>query len=182
MNFALNHPVRCRDGGNVTLSEVIIDPDRRRVTHVVLRDSNRPDAVFLVPCDQLDADPDGVVVRLEEAELARFPHDEREIDGLLPIRWDLLEDEDSDVRQGSSIYAADDHRVGTVDGLICDDSCAITHIVLRHGVLFGRRDIVVPVQQVARLGVDEIVLGLTKAELAGYPSEPLDDWLDRPPS
>jgi hypothetical protein len=58
--------------------------------------------------------------------------------------------------------------VGHVDGLLVDDAGGrLTHVVLEHGHLWGKREVSIPVAHVEAVRNDEIALGLTKDEVGG---------------
>lgn len=100
------------------------------------------------------------------------------VDDQITIRWDRIPDDEVELRHSSAIYSADDHRLGSVDGLVCDEAGRITHLVIKKGILFTRRDVLVPVSGVQRFENDVITLTLTKHQVGELEAQPLDDWLD----
>jgi sporulation protein YlmC with PRC-barrel domain len=68
----LGRPVRCRDGKVGRLADVVIEPQDRRVTHLVVEDSGGE--ARLVPVELLRHEPKGRLVSLScsKADLERF--------------------------------------------------------------------------------------------------------------
>ena len=68
------------------------------------------------------------------------------------------------------MYSADGHHLGHIDGFLVDGEAQITHIILEHGHLWGRRDVTVPIGAVAKVETDAVTLGLSKDEVGELPS------------
>ena len=64
-----------------------------------------------------------------------------------------------------------------MDGFVVDGE-QITHIVLEHGHLWGRRDLTVPIGAVTKVETDAVTLSLSKDEV-GAPSVSVRRWDDR---
>ncbi len=63
-----------------------------------------------------------------------------------------------------------DGHVGEVDELIVDPADEhITHLILRKGHFWGRRDVSIPVDQIDRLEADTIYLKLGKRAIGQLP-------------
>jgi sporulation protein YlmC with PRC-barrel domain len=77
MRLELGSPVNCADGAYGELSDVVIDPSTRRVTHLVVQPHHRHDQARLVPIDRAgpgsDDDPaislQSTVAEVDELEL-----------------------------------------------------------------------------------------------------------------
>ena len=69
-----------------------------------------------------------------------------------------------EIRRNSPVLSSDGHRLGHVDGLVVEDG-QIAHVVLQHGHLWGRREIVIPIGAVAGVDGEGVTLTLTKAEV-----------------
>jgi uncharacterized protein YrrD len=74
------------------------------------------------------------------------------------------------------VTSADDHQLGKVDGFLVDDDDAITHFVLERGHLWGRREVTIPINEVASVFTDAVTLSLTKDEVGELPSVPVHRW------
>ena len=60
------------------------------------------------------------------------------------VIYDRVPKGEVEVRRASPVTSADGHHLGHVDGFVVDGE-QITHIVLEHGHLWGRRDLTVPI-------------------------------------
>ncbi len=103
------------------------------------------------------------------------------LDDHVTIRWDRIPADEVELRHSSSVYSRDDHRLGSVDGLVCGPDGTLVEVVTRHGILFGRRDVRIPARHIAQLASDLIVLDVTKHEAGRFEAQPLDDWLEEMP-
>ncbi len=72
MRLDLDTPVNCVDGGFGELSDVIIDPRERRLTHVVVQPHGRPDHPLLMPVEHVRprSGKGGITLRSTVAEMA----------------------------------------------------------------------------------------------------------------
>ena len=92
------------------------------------------------------------------------------------VRYQRVPKGEVEVRRASPVRSSDDHHLGHVEGLIVDDEQHITHFVLEHGHLWGKRDVTIPIGAVDRVDAEAVVLALTKDEVGGArrgPREPL---------
>ena len=53
--------------------------------------------------------------------------------------------------------------------MVADDQ-HISHVVLEHGHLWGRREVGIPISEVDRVENDEVILRLTRDEVGALPS------------
>ncbi len=76
------------------------------------------------------------------------------------------------LHRGAIVEASDGH-VGQVDELlISPEGGHITHLVLRTGHLWGKRDVTIPVSQIDRMEEDTVYLKLDKAAVGKLPGVP----------
>lgn len=75
MRIDLGMPVECQDGPCGSLRDVVIDPLRRKLTHVVIEPRHRHLLARLVPVATIDRGASGSGLRLDcrAAELLRYP-------------------------------------------------------------------------------------------------------------
>jgi sporulation protein YlmC with PRC-barrel domain len=75
MRLELGHPVRCSDGPAGELADVVIDPIRRRVTHLVVAPHHRHRLARLVPAEVAATEGTSAEIALScsSEELHRFP-------------------------------------------------------------------------------------------------------------
>lgn len=207
MRLDLGCPVACADGDYGTLSDVVIDPTTRRVSHLVVEPHGDRIRARLVPVDRVDraAGGEGLTLTVTRAgaeafeplressylRLGEFPADDPDWDvgieeayglpfyagadglGLGPVdvdphvidTYDRVPKGEVEIRRASPVVTADGHRAGHVEGFLVGDGEHITHVVLEHGHLWGKRDVAIPIGSVDRVETDAVVLALTKDEV-----------------
>ena len=104
MRMELGLTIHCADGPAGKLRDVVIDPVRRRLTHVVVERHHH--VAHLVPIEDLGRTAEGSALRLgcNVAELERYPQVE-ESAYLRLGEWPPLEDDDWDVGVSSVLSA-----------------------------------------------------------------------------
>ena len=90
--------------------------------------------------------------------------------------YDRIPKGDVEIRRASPVTSADRHHLGHVDGFVVDDHDHIGHLVLEHGHLWGKREVVIPIGAVARVETDAVVLTLTKDEVGALESHRVHRW------
>jgi hypothetical protein len=95
---------------------------------------------------------------------------EPELDPNVNLMYDRVPKGDVELRLTSSVYSADEHRVGSVNGAVVGDDGVITVLTLQRGHLWWRREIAVPVDAIASLENDVATLAVEKSELKRFPS------------
>ncbi len=99
-----------------------------------------------------------------------------EYDADVGISYDRVPKGEVEIRRASAVTSADGHRLGHVDGLLVDGEDQITHVVLEHGHLWGRREVTIPIGAVAKVETDEIALSLSKDEVKALEPVPVHRW------
>ena len=78
------------------------------------------------------------------------------------------------VRRGMRVDASDG-QVGRVDEFVLEPKSGhIGHLVMRRGHIFGEKDVFVPVSEIARLEQDHVTLKLSKREVDGLVTIPVN--------
>ncbi len=215
----LGCPVRCTDDAFGELTDVVIDPTTRRVTHLVVQPHRSGEPTRLVPVERARSDEaaDGTIMldgtveeigRLEPVReaaylrLGEFPvadpdwevgvremlaqpyYESIDTVTTAPIAYDdhvmwtydRIPKGDIEIRRASPVTSSDGHHVGHVDGFIVDSEDHIGHIVLEHGHLWGKREVVIPIGAVARVETDAVVLTLSKDEVGALESHRVHRW------
>ena len=223
MRLDLDSAVYCADGQYGVLSDVVIDPTTRRVTHLVVQPHHRHDLARLVPVDRAQARPasdpgislDYTISEISDLDpvqrsaylrLGEFPVEDPDwdvgIENLLampyyqslapsglgttiqPISYDQHVTEFYDrvpkdkieIRRASAVISSDGHHLGHVDGFVVDNNEGITHLVLEHGHLWGKREITIPISAVGSIKSDQVDLSLDKDQVADAQSVPVHRW------
>ncbi|MFZ0043807.1 MAG: PRC-barrel domain-containing protein [Solirubrobacteraceae bacterium] len=97
-------------------------------------------------------------------------------DDHVPEVYDRVPKDKIEIRRSSPVYSSDDHHLGHVDGFVVDDKDGITHLVLEHGHLWGKREITIPIGAAATIENDAVTLSLSKDEVEKLKSVPLRRW------
>ncbi len=92
------------------------------------------------------------------------------------VRYERVPKGEVEVRRSSPVRSSDDHHLGHVEGLIVDDEQHITHFVLEHGHLWGKRDVTIPIGAVDRVDAEAVVLALTKDEVGALGEVRVNRW------
>ena len=78
------------------------------------------------------------------------------------------------VSRGTRVEASDGD-VGHVDEFVVNpENGHITHLVLREGHLWGKKDVIIPVSEIGETRDDTVFLKLDKAQIEALPSFPLN--------
>jgi sporulation protein YlmC with PRC-barrel domain len=87
------------------------------------------------------------------------------VDGYVLSGHERIPKDEITLRRGDVVVAGDGRSIGHVDELLVDpDDGSVTHVVLREGGLFKRRDVVVPLAG-ARFEEGQVVLDLDVVDL-----------------
>ena len=201
MRLELGSPAACTDGLFGELVHVVVDPQTRMVTHVVVEPHHQHWLARLVPIALVAADPatQGLTLACSTAEVRRLEHVQQSafvalgeeletddpdwdigVEGVLvqpyyssdapppshdavaTATYDRIPKGEVELRRASTVTSADEHRLGHVDGFLVDDDEHITHVLLEQGHLWGRREVTIPIGDVASVRPDAITLSLTK--------------------
>jgi sporulation protein YlmC with PRC-barrel domain len=73
MRLELGNPIVCTDGAVGELADVVVDPVRRRVTHLVVQPHGNLGPARLVPADLATGDGGQISLRCTRAEVDGFP-------------------------------------------------------------------------------------------------------------
>ncbi len=223
MRLELGSAVHCSDGEFGELADVVIDPLKRRVTHLVVAPPHRHDEARLVPIDRArpqESPQTGIQLDCTRAEVGQFQSVQRSAYlrlGEAPVEdpdWEIgvtdvlalpyygtmtpggvgldvpgigLDDHVTEVydrvprdrievRRASPVISSDDHDLGHVDGFVVDEQERITHLVLEHGHLWGKREITIPVEAIASMQTDQVTLSLSRDQVGELESVPVHRW------
>ena len=86
------------------------------------------------------------------------------------MSYDRVPRGEVEVRRASAVISADGHSLGEVDGFLVDADKHITHFVLEHGHLWGRKEVTIPIGPVARVERDAVYVALSKDEVGALPA------------
>jgi len=78
------------------------------------------------------------------------------------------------ISAGMKVQTSDDHTIGKLDELLLDpQSGAITHLQMREGHLWGKKDVSIPIADVDFADEKTVYLKIDKAAVAALPAVPV---------
>jgi sporulation protein YlmC with PRC-barrel domain len=185
-SFTIGVKAHCADGACGRVTQVVLDPIADTVTHLMVEPEHRQGVGRLVPIERVQVRNDHVDLDYSRAEFERLQIGEevRFLPGIegypgydpedvmlwpyfganttLPVTADTLPVGEVAVQRGEEVHATDG-RVGEVEGLIVDGrNHHVTHIVLKEGHLFGRKEIAIPIAAVKSVDENGVALTLSK--------------------
>jgi len=203
MDFPIDVDVHCTDGRFGKTTCVIIDPTTDDVTHVVVRSEHMPNPEYLVPIKFIaQTTPDRIELNCSQAKVVTFdefveqefirvdaPVDQYVPGGyalwpyVLPLDEKFVEfvhervpNGETALHRGATV-AAVDGPIGKVDELLIEpEDGHITHLVLREGHLWGKKDVVIPVSAIRKIKADTVFLKLGKKAIEAMPTIPIKRW------
>ncbi len=189
--FTLGARASCPDGFCGVVSRTILDPAARTVTHLVIGPRHGAGG-RLVPLDLVEAAAGEIRLRCTLDEFGRLdPAEETElVDGgygdvgamgmggsvpgmglgySIPLVVEhAVPLGDIEVERHESVHAMDGH-IGQVEGFAVDPADQkVTHVLLKEGHLWGRRQVAIPVSAVASVDAG-IRLNITKQQVEDLP-------------
>jgi sporulation protein YlmC with PRC-barrel domain len=187
--FAMGATASCSDGVCGEVSRMIVDPATRSVTHLVIDPKHGGEPGRLVPLDLVDTATGDIRLRCTRAEFDNLdPAEERDLVegtgnlgvggtatpmGVPHAARAVLEDVvplgETEVGKGEHVHALDG-EIGQVEGFLVDPGDhRVTHVLLREGHFWGRKEVAIPVSAVTRIQ-DGIRLNMTKKQIEDLPS------------
>jgi sporulation protein YlmC with PRC-barrel domain len=186
--FEIGAEADCSDGPCGVVSRFIIDPGTKTATHLVIEPKHGHEPGRLVPMDLIDSTTGGIRLRCTIAEFGHLEHAEEtemvEGTGLgtgmpggppmgIPqatqvVFEDVVPVGEVEVSPGEPVHATDG-EIGHVQGVLLDpNDHQVTHVLLREGHLWGRKEVAIPVSAVTGVQ-DGIRLNLTKQQVEALP-------------
>jgi hypothetical protein len=188
--FAIGTRASCSDGDCGELRRIIIHPDARTVTHLVIEPRHGSHPGRLVPVDLVDAAGGEIRLRCTIAEFENLdPADEEDLVegaglgiGGMPggppagipgpvqvVVEDVVPVGEAEVCPGDPVHAVDG-EIGAVQGfLVSPDDNQVTHVLLKEGHLWGRKKVAIPISAVTGSEDGIINVNLTKKQVEGLP-------------
>jgi sporulation protein YlmC with PRC-barrel domain len=188
--FTIGARASCSDGPCGEVRRIIFDPAVGTVTHLVI-EQKHGEPGRLVPLDLIDTTAGELRLRCTITEFdALDPAEERDlVEGRgagigtapggtprgvgvpRPARYtveDVVPLGEAEVSPGDHVHALDG-EIGEVQGFLVDpDDHKVTHVLLKEGHLWGRKEVAIPVSAVT--GTNEgIRLSITKKQVEDLP-------------
>jgi sporulation protein YlmC with PRC-barrel domain len=87
------------------------------------------------------------------------------LDSDVTISYDRVPKGEIELRGASSVYSADGHHLGSVEGVVVADGDRIAQIFFQRGHLWWKREVAIPADAIAKFESDTVTLGVNKDEL-----------------
>jgi sporulation protein YlmC with PRC-barrel domain len=199
-DIPLNANVQCSDEACGESTNVIINPVTHKVTHVVVEDKSLPDnPTRLVPVDQVaSASQDQITLKCSKDEVAkmqpfivtRFIQETGSgtaysSGGAYTSQYVMNDTgydsvKEREVPQGElAVFTgmevqASDGKIGKLDELVLDSkSGEITHLQMREGHLWGKKDVAIPVSAIDFCDDKTVYLKIDKKAVKTLPTVPV---------
>jgi sporulation protein YlmC with PRC-barrel domain len=202
MEIPLNAQIECTDGVCARSVFVLINPVDDRVTHLVVKEDSSPNTEYIVPVDVVsEIIADTIRLRCGKADLEKMDPfiKTKFIEEIVPVRnlvygdgsffyWPYITPERSvyvpeesqqippgefAVSRGTRVEARDGY-VGKVDEFIVNPKNShITHLVMREGHLWGKKDVIIPLSAIDETRDDTVFLKLDKHQIESLSTFPL---------
>ncbi|MCP4108987.1 MAG: PRC-barrel domain containing protein [Desulfobacteraceae bacterium] len=196
MDYPLNADVHCTDGRYGRSTYIILNPTAEKVTHVVVKDRKAPQSERLLPARWIKETTSELILvngtKEEVRTLNLFDQTDfvqRDVphyatDPKLTLLWPRtvparrivsdrhlhIPDSDLAVCMGTQVRATDG-RVGEVNEFVVNpENWQITHMVLREGLLWDKKQISIPVSEIERIEEKTVFLKINKQAVKNLPS------------
>jgi sporulation protein YlmC with PRC-barrel domain len=198
MDIPINVEVRCTDEPCGKSNCVILNPITDQITHIVVQGSSFPYLKRLVPVDKIkQTTPDMIQLKCDLYEYVTMPEFIQEefiipdpygknqeipttmllpyamVMGTVTIEHEHIPPDELAIHRGTPVIAIDG-RVGQVDEFLIEPKSGhITHLVLREGHLWGKKDVSIPVSKIDRIDKDSVYLKIGKQEVEALTTLPI---------
>lgn len=197
-NIPLKANVQCHDAPCGKSTNVIFDRDTHQVTHVVVEDKKLPNnPTRMVPVEKIESathkqitlncvreevermDPFIVTQMIQETGSGMAYAEGGDYTsqyvanntGYDAVQVEEIPQGEMALTPGAKVQTSDSHTVGKLDELLLDpQSGVITHVQMREGHLWGKRDVSIPVADVDFTDGDTIYLKIDKKAVEALPT------------
>ena len=195
IDLTISAKIYTTDGECGRLTNWVLDPESKTVTHLVMAGQDIRHTEHLVPIELvLEATPQEVLLRgncqvvhalpeFIETEYKRkmipyydgfyepFRNQPAPIPVMVtvPVKHRLVPPGELAVDRRAHVQATDG-QVGRVDEFVVDASNGdVTQLLLRQGHLWAQQDVAIPAEQIARIAGDTVYLSLDKQQVEDLP-------------
>ena len=179
----------CSDGTCGRLTGIVLEPASWTVTHLVVEPAEGHPLARLIPMDLVAEAGDRLVLDCTHDRWRTFEYFEevhftdqaadQSWGGLLlwplttgaeiPVVTEHLPADEVEISEADATRARDGF-VGHLDGVIVDSNCHLTHVLVREGHLWRKKEVAILAASVERMAGDGIHVALTKHEIAKLPA------------
>lgn len=195
MDIPVSAEVACTDGLCGHSSCVIVSPVPQRITHLVVQEKSFPYLKRLVPIELVGESTSHLIhLGCTKSQLATLkpyleiewplgdgPYFAYEVDQYrtwpyvtaesmpIPAELERILPEELAIHRDTPVKASNG-RVGRVNEFLVNPANGhITHLVLRMGHLWGKKDVTIPISEIERIEEDKIYLRLDKHCIEAMP-------------
>jgi sporulation protein YlmC with PRC-barrel domain len=198
MDIPINAEVRCSDAPCGTSNCIIVNPITDQITHIVVHGNSFPYVKRLVPVEKIkETTPDVIQLTCDLYEYVTMPefiqdefiipdpyggNEEIPTTMLLPYAMVLgtvtreheqIPPNELAIHRGTPVIASDG-PVGKVDEFLVEPKNGhITHLILREGHLWGKKDVSIPISEIDQIEKDRVLLKINKKEVENLPTLPI---------
>ena len=206
MDIPVDAEAHCTDGRSGKTAAVIVNPLTKKLTYVVIHyegkkylvpresvSATTPDLIVLT-CTRKELKEAAPFSRKEFLNVALpdlsfdgdyfvepfvgISEDDIDWEDSLLVEEELIPKGQLAIRRGNEVCASDG-PVGVIDEFVVNrQSGEITHLVLREGHLWGKRDITIPIGDIEKIDENIAYLKQTKEYVASQPAIRVDRWWD----
>jgi len=197
MDIPINAAVVCKSELCGKSTSLIINPVTEQITHVVVEEKDFPSIKRLVPVKEIfESTANLIQLRTSKQKFMQMePFQETDFiysgymesslpyevpylvwpytlyeDGPIQLSHQNMPAGEIEIRRGSKVFASDG-KVGQVDEfLINPKNNEITHLIMREGHLWGKKDITIPVSEIKKITEDAVHLKLDKESIEKLPA------------
>lgn len=203
MDIPIHATVSCNDATCGESTAVIIDPVEKKITHIVVKEKHFPHVERLVPVDLIDAaTTDSIQLNCDEEDFEKmdefiehhfirtdspyfeYPPTEYlvwpyvrtlEVD-YRDIQSEHIPPGELAIHRGAQVKSTEG-KVGSVDEFLIDPNNGhVTHLILREGHLWGKKEVTIPIGQVDHISDNTVELKLDNSSIEALPSIPVKRW------
>lgn len=204
MKIPLKAKAICKDGEYGSVKELLIDPVKEKVTHIVLENKHNGLQV-IIPLSDIDYSTDNVItvektgeevdkypkfilhefinLPISESEYTywgadptmtnsytMFPYVMHEGKPVVEVAKEAIPEGELKLKKGMVVKDFNGKHLGHIDELIVDSkSDFITHLVMRSGHAFGKREVAVPNIDILSFEKTSVILSITEEEIEKLP-------------
>jgi sporulation protein YlmC with PRC-barrel domain len=197
MDIPMRAKVRCVDGLGGQPTMLVVDPANKRITHLVVKERQSPQAERLVPIRYVKDTTDEAIrltcsrheisemqplvrtefVRVDMPDADGCPRQSPDIHYVVPkwikVRHRSIPRGQHGVRRGARV-AATDGVVGRLEEFVIDPGSGnISHLLIRDGQLWERERVMIPGTEIERIEEGTVHLTLDKTGVKALATTPI---------
>ena len=203
MDIPIHATVSCNEATCGESIAVIIDPTKEKITHIVVKETQFPHVERIVPVKLIEASTsDSIQLNCTEKVFAKmdefiehhfirsdspyfdylpteylvWPYVRPEEVGYRDVKSEHIPPGELAIHRGAQVKSTDG-RVGSVDEFLIDPANGqVTHLILREGHLWGKKEVTIPIAMVDHISNNTVHLKGDNSSIEALPSIPIKRW------